>query len=223
MVLGAYSRPIVICGSLMALINWLDGFPKRTTAAKWLATSGGVGWGGWARFAPSGTWFAVTKPVTAAPWEYPPSTILVLGQVAAMCSTWLPASVIVDGCREIGGGRVVDRISPQRFRADVRAQRVDEILTYAANAGWLGGAAGEHHLDVGARLSRGGWDWCDQQRPKRRYRSTNETSDGMSLHTAFLSHRDNGRALSVRRLRPRSIRLGAPWARAAADIPRSSP
>ena len=35
---------------------------------------------------PAGTDAEVTKPATAAPWEYPPSTILVLGQLAAVAS-----------------------------------------------------------------------------------------------------------------------------------------
>jgi hypothetical protein len=38
--------------------------------------------------------FAVTKPITAAPWEYPPSAILVLGQFAAVDSIWALASLM---------------------------------------------------------------------------------------------------------------------------------
>jgi hypothetical protein len=36
--------------------------------------------------------FAVTKPITAAPWEKPPSTMLVLGQFRAVASMWALAS-----------------------------------------------------------------------------------------------------------------------------------
>jgi hypothetical protein len=54
-----------------------DGFPKSATAATWSATSGGKGAGTSEGETPSGTTLAVTKPITAAPWENPPSTILV--------------------------------------------------------------------------------------------------------------------------------------------------
>jgi hypothetical protein len=77
MVLAKYCDPIVIGGSLIACMNRVDGFPNRATAAMWLATSGGIGAGTSAGETPSGTAFAVTKPMTAAPWENPPSTILV--------------------------------------------------------------------------------------------------------------------------------------------------
>jgi hypothetical protein len=86
-VLDAYSGPIVIGGCWITRMNWSEGFPKRATAAMWSATSGGIGFGTPDAGAPSGITFAVTKPMTAAPWEYPPSTILVLGQFAAMAST----------------------------------------------------------------------------------------------------------------------------------------
>ena len=42
----------------------------------------------------SGTASEVTKPATAAPWENPPSTIFVLGQLAAVASMWLAASLM---------------------------------------------------------------------------------------------------------------------------------
>jgi hypothetical protein len=67
---------MVTGGSLIACMKRVDGFPKSATAAMWLATSGGIG-GGTFTVTPSGTAFAVTKPITAAPWENPPSTILV--------------------------------------------------------------------------------------------------------------------------------------------------
>jgi hypothetical protein len=77
MVLATYCWPTVIGGSLIACMKRVDGFPKRATAATWLAISGGIGAGTSEAETPSGTTFAVTKPVTAAPWENPPSTILV--------------------------------------------------------------------------------------------------------------------------------------------------
>jgi hypothetical protein len=84
MVLSAYSGPTATGGSLIARINRVDGFPNRATAATWFATSGGIGEGTSEATTPSGMTFAVVKPITAAPWENPPSTMLVLGQLAAM-------------------------------------------------------------------------------------------------------------------------------------------
>src|SRR5436305_2024113 len=83
MVLATYCGPMVIGGSLIACMNRVDGLPNRATATMWLATSGGIGAGTSSGETPSGTTFAVTKPATAAPWENPPSTTLVLGQFAA--------------------------------------------------------------------------------------------------------------------------------------------
>ncbi len=91
MVLSAYSGPTAICGSLIARINRVFGFPIKATAATRSATSGGIGFGT-PSGAPSGMTFAVTKPITAAPWEYPPSTSLVSGQLAAMDRTRALAS-----------------------------------------------------------------------------------------------------------------------------------
>ena len=68
--------------------------PKSTTEETWLATSGSIGLGTVAGSTPSGTAAEVTKPITAAPWEYPPSTILVLGQSCAIETTWAPASLM---------------------------------------------------------------------------------------------------------------------------------
>ncbi|CNW55552.1 Uncharacterised protein [Mycobacterium tuberculosis] len=72
-------------------MNATEGIPKSVTAATWSATSGGIGLGA-SNGAPSGIAAAVTKPITAAPWENPPSTSLLWGQFAAVCSTWVPAS-----------------------------------------------------------------------------------------------------------------------------------
>jgi len=93
MVLAAYAGPTSICGWLIARMNRAFGFPNSATAATWLATSDGIGFGT-PSGAPSGMIFAVTKPVTAAPWENPPSTILVLGQFVAVDSTWALASLM---------------------------------------------------------------------------------------------------------------------------------
>ena len=128
---------------------------------------------------PSGTTAEVTKPATTAPCEKPPSTILVLGQLAAVAWMWLTASLIpcddrfgeFDAGGKIGAGRVVDRIHVDRLVADLRPQCVDERLSDPADTGRLAGTPGEHHLDVGARLSRRGWDGgAQQQRPACHHR-----------------------------------------------------
>ncbi len=68
------------------------GVPNSTTAATWSAISGASGFGTVAGSTPSGTCAEVTKPITAAPWENPPSTILVLGHSLAIDTMWAPAS-----------------------------------------------------------------------------------------------------------------------------------
>src|SRR6201993_4123108 len=93
MVLASYSGPTLTGGAPITRINMSLGFPNRATAATWLATSGGIGLGT-PSGAPSGMTLSVTKPITAAPWEYPPSTIWVLGQVAASDRTWALASLM---------------------------------------------------------------------------------------------------------------------------------
>jgi hypothetical protein len=86
------------------------------------------------------------------------------------------ARVIGTGGRaavEIPAGRVVDRVDAYRTRAQLRTKRVDERLSDAANTGRLGGAAGEHDLDLRARIRGCGRevDKCDRQCPCRgRYR-----------------------------------------------------
>src|SRR5215217_8147488 len=84
MVLAAYSGPMTIGGAPTSRRNRSDGLPNRVTAAMWSATSGGIGEGTSAAGTPSGTAAEVTKPATTAPCENPPSTILVLGQFAAV-------------------------------------------------------------------------------------------------------------------------------------------
>src|ERR1700722_7891980 len=94
MVLGAYNGPMTIVGAPASRRNSSDGLPNRATAATWPATSGGIGWGTRPAGMPSGIAAEVTKPAKAAPWENPPSTILVLGQLAAGASMWFTASLI---------------------------------------------------------------------------------------------------------------------------------
>src|SRR6478752_9402006 len=94
MVLPTYCGPTLTAGSLIARMKRVDGLPKRATAAMWLDTSGGIGAGTSAGETPSGTALAVTNPMTAAPCEKPPSTILVLGQFAAVVRMCARASLI---------------------------------------------------------------------------------------------------------------------------------
>src|ERR1700754_2349674 len=83
-VFGTYSGPMTTVGAPAPRSQLSEGLPNSTTAATWLATSGGIGGGTNAAGTPSGTTAAVVKPATAAPCENPPSTILVLGQFAAV-------------------------------------------------------------------------------------------------------------------------------------------
>ena len=135
--------------------------------------------------------FAVTKPITAAPWENPPSTMLVLGQFAA-CGLDIRARVpdADQGGGEVGGGGVVDRIYLDRLCADSRAQRVHECLSCWTNTGILGGAAREHHLEVGAGLRGRGRNGCAQGRPT--CCCSNEYSGVACPHRAMLTYRDDG-------------------------------
>ena len=63
-------------------------------------------------------------------------------------------------------------------------------LSRWTNTGWLGGAAGEHHLDVGARLRVRGWDGCTRQDPTCHRHSTNQNADLVSPHSVMLTYRD---------------------------------
>src|SRR4051812_9720179 len=81
-----------MAGASYWLKNAADGSPNSVTAATWSATSGGNGSGANEGGMPGGTSAAVTNPATTAPWEYPPRTTLVLGQVAAVACTRAPAS-----------------------------------------------------------------------------------------------------------------------------------
>src|SRR5215207_33142 len=94
MVLAAYSGPMTTGGAPTSRMNRSDGLPNRTTAAMWLATSGGIGGGTSPAGTPSGTAADVTKPATTAPCEKPPSTIRVWGQFAAVAWTWVAASLM---------------------------------------------------------------------------------------------------------------------------------
>src|SRR5262245_49669305 len=87
MVLARYKRPMKIGGAEIPFPtrNLLDGFPKSAMAATWSATSAGIGPAmPAADLKAAGTTSSVVYAITAAPSEYPPSTILVLGQFAAM-------------------------------------------------------------------------------------------------------------------------------------------
>ncbi|MDT5366666.1 MAG: hypothetical protein QOC62_1097 [Mycobacterium sp.] len=97
----------------------------------------------------------------------------------------------VDRGGEVGGGGVVDRIYPDRLCADPRAKRVHECLSGWTKTGVLGGAAGEYHLDVGARLRGRGRSGCAQRRPAGYRRSTNEHSDLARPHGVMLTYRDH--------------------------------
>jgi hypothetical protein len=90
---------------------------------------------------------------------------------------------------EVGGGGVVDRIYLDRLCAGSRAQRVHECLSGGTNTGCLGGAAGEYHLDVGARLRGRGRYRRAQLRPTRCRSSTNEPRNIARSHCAMLTHR----------------------------------
>ena len=79
MALAPYSGLIAVSGPAGPLV---DGFPKTATAATWSAALGGIGAG--AKPKGNGTSAEVMTSITTAPREYPPSTILVLGQFAAM-------------------------------------------------------------------------------------------------------------------------------------------
>src|SRR5690349_9189651 len=83
-VFGRYSDPMVIAGWLMTPMNRSDGVPSRATAATWLATAGGITCGTLGSVTPSGITSEVTNPMTAAPCEYPPSTIDVFGHELAV-------------------------------------------------------------------------------------------------------------------------------------------
>ena len=81
-------------------------------------------------------------------------------------------------CAEIAAGSVVDRINPDRPVTNLRLQRVDEGLPDPANTGWLAGATGENHLDVGARVGRRrGNGRAKQRHPGCCRHGANETSD----------------------------------------------
>lgn len=64
--------------------------------------------------------------------------------------------IVVGRINENVGGRVVDRVDADGPAANLRAQRVDERFSDPASTGWVTGAAGGYHLDVGAWISQGG-------------------------------------------------------------------
>jgi hypothetical protein len=132
----------------------------------------------------------------------------------------------VYGGGKVGGRRVVDRIDPDRFRSHPRAQRVYECLSCRTDTRCLGGAAGEYHLDVGARLRGRRWHGCAHQRPSCCRDNTRENSDMAGLHGPMLTYRDgwgdpNGSSANERRPGEarRDVRVGGiPEAHKAAGL-----
>jgi hypothetical protein len=91
----------------------------------------------------------------------------------------------------IAGG-VVDRVHLERLCADARAQRVDERLSGWSNTGRLTGSAGEHHLNIGARLGGRGWEtWGERNGSAEARRRedcwTNKTNDVTSDHVEYFA------------------------------------
>src|SRR5690349_13307792 len=94
MVFAAYSGPTCGCGpGESESAKLLEGPPKSAAATTWSATGAGSA--------------VVTRSITPAPWEYPPNTIRVPGQLAA--SDWMcalassaPAGVLVSKSRLAG-------------------------------------------------------------------------------------------------------------------------
>ena len=98
----------------------------------------------------------------------------------------------VEGGGEVGGGRVVNRVYADRLCTGACAQRVHKCLPGWPDTGVLGGAAGEYHLDVGARLRERGRNGCAQRHPTCNRRRTNEHSDTACPHGVMLTYRVDG-------------------------------
>ena len=248
MVLSAYSGPTSISGSLIARINRVFGFPIKATAATRSATSGGIGFGT-PSGAPSGMTFAVTKPDHGGALGISAEDQLGVRTVRRHgLDTSARVSNTVYGGGKFHAGGVVDRIYPDRLCAESRAQRVHECLSRRTNTGWLGGAAGEYHLDVGARLRGSGWDGCTQQRPTCQRHSTNDNNDMACPHGPYadiprlrgrperstcnesrvnaapVAHQrmmTSGSASEVRRVRSATARSGSPELWSPEDEPES--
>ena len=154
----------------------------------------------------------------------------------------------VYGGSKFHAGGVVDRIYPDRLCAESRAQRVHECLSRRTNTGWLGGAAGEYHLDVGAGLRGSGWEWCAHQRGTRPQHNAKENSDMVCPHGPYadtprlrgrperstcnerrvnaapVTHQrmmTSGSASEVRRVRSATARSGSPELWSPEDEPES--
>src|SRR5262245_28577853 len=89
---------------------------------------------------------------------------------------------------EVAAGGVVDRIHVDRLPAGLRAQRVDECLANSANARWLAGTPGEHHVHVRARLGDGGRDGRAQQCRHAQDRGTKGACDSATGHDSTPTH-----------------------------------
>ena len=98
----------------------------------------------------------------------------------------------VYGGGKFHAGGVFDRIYPDRLCAESRAQRVHECLSRWTNTGWLGGAAGEYHLDVGARLRGRGWTGALSSAQLASVTAPTTTTIWRSLTAHMLTHRDCG-------------------------------
>lgn len=87
----------------------------------------------------------------------------------AVC--WLQPHARVSNSINTGGpliGRgIIDRIDVQGLVTDLRAQRIDELLSRRANTGGVTGATGKHHLHVRTRLRRRRRNRWTRQRVRR--------------------------------------------------------
>jgi hypothetical protein len=91
--------------------------------------------------------------------------------------------------RKIQSCRIVDRVGCQRPAKNLRAERVDECFAHDADAGRLGRAASEYHLDGRARISVGGRDvdWLAQHRRRHRDCNAKDADDLVCTHRSMLT------------------------------------
>ena len=152
--------------------------PRRHASA----TSVGIGFGT-PSGAPSGMTFAVTKPATAAPWENPPSTMLVLGQFAAadsICAlaSRMPAMAVGKSVR----GGVVDRIYRRSTsgRCGSAASPRTRLLSGRDRASSVVPRANTTSTS-GHGCADAGRNACAQRRPTRRRRGATLTYGDTAL------------------------------------------
>ena len=96
--------------------------------------------------------------------------------------------------RKIQSCRIVDRVGCQRPAKNLRAERVDECFAHDADAGRLGRAASEYHLDGRARISVGGRDvdWPAQHRRRHRDCNAKDADDLVCTHRSMLTQSSRG-------------------------------